>query len=143
MNFPSASNLSTKLVNTSLVAIVVSPLNIFSMYVSTTFLSSPDTNADNSLASPSTLLLSCVTARYIPYPYSALSSNSEFAQDGPLPSWFTVYGVDGAEAPQIDEQPVAFATIILGPNNCVTSFMYAVSPQPAQAPENSRSGCLN
>ena len=43
----------------------------------------------------------------------------------------------------MEEQPVALATIILSPNSCVTSFTYGVSPQPAQAPENSNKGCLN
>ena len=72
-----------------------------------------------------------------------MSSNNEFAQDGPLPSWLTVYGVDGADPPHIEEHPVAFAIIILSPNNWVTNLMYGVSPHPAQAPENSISGCLN
>ena len=36
-------------------------------------------------------------AKFIPKPNSALSSNKEFAQDGPRPCLFTVYGVDGAE----------------------------------------------
>ena len=74
----------------------------------------------------------------IPRPYSALSSNNELAQAGPWPFTSIVYGVDGEEPPQIDEQPVAFAMYILSPNSCVTSFAYGVSPQPAQAPENSR-----
>ena len=74
----------------------------------------------------------------IPRPYSALSSNNELAQAGPWPFASIVYGVDGEEPPQIDEQPVAFAMYILSPNSCVTSFAYGVSPQPAQAPENSR-----
>ena len=43
----------------------------------------------------------------------------------------------------MDEHPVALATTILSPNNCVTSFTYGVSPQPAQAPENSNNGFLN
>ena len=54
-----------------------------------------------------------------------------------------MYGVEGADPPQIDEHPVALAIIILSPNNWVASLMYAVSPQPAQAPENSISGVLN
>ena len=61
----------------------------------------------------------------------------------PVPSAFTVYGVDGEELPQIEEHPVAFAMYILSPNSCVISFAYGVSPQPAHAPENSSSGCLN
>ena len=83
-------------------------------------------------------------ANLIPYPYSAASSNNELPQAGPLPdSWLIVYDIAGALAPQIDEQPVAFATYILSPNNCVTSLAYGVSPQPAQAPENCSNGCLN
>ena len=35
----------------------------------------------------------------MPYPYSALSSNSEFAHAGPLPFSSLQYGIDGAEAP--------------------------------------------
>ena len=63
------------------------------------------------------LALICLTAKYIPYPNSALSSNNEFAQAGPLPSWLTVYGDDGYEPPQIEEHPVALAIIILSPNS--------------------------
>ena len=59
------------------------------------------------------------------------------------PSDIDPAGVDGAELPQIEEHPVAFAIYILSPNNWVTSFAYGVSPQPAQAPENSSNGCLN
>ena len=78
----------------------------------------------------------------IPKPYSALSSNNELAQAGPWPFTSIVL----RNTPQIDEQPVllpfeqpvAFAMYILSPNSCVTSFAYGVSPQPAQAPENSR-----
>ena len=44
---------------------------------------------------------------------------------------------------QIDEQPVAFAIIILSPKSWVMVLMYAVSPQPAHAPENSRYGLQN
>ena len=56
---------------------------------------------------------------------------------------FVVYGVDGELLPQIEEQPVAFEMYILSPKSWVTSFAYGVSPQPAQAPENSSSGFLN
>ena len=56
-----------------------------------------------------------LTAIAIPWPYSALSSNNEFAHAGPLPSAFFVYGVEGADPPQMDEQPVALAIIILSP----------------------------
>src|SRR6266496_4505775 len=38
------------------------------------------------------------------------------------------------------EQPVALAIIARSPNNWLSSFRYGVSPQPAQAPENSNSG---
>src|SRR5271165_941095 len=43
----------------------------------------------------------------------------------------------------MEEQPVAFATSNRSPNNCVSNFTYGVSPQPAQAPENSNSGSSN
>ena len=82
-------------------------------------------------------------ASSIPKPNSAASSNRELSQTGPLPSRLTVYGVDGEELPQMEEHPVAFATYILSPKSCVISFAYGVSPQPAHAPENSRSGFLN
>ena len=54
-----------------------------------------------------------------------------------------MYGIAGALPPQMEEQPVAFATIMRSPKSCVMSFAYGVSPQPAQAPENSKSGCSN
>ena len=38
---------------------------------------------------------------------------------------------------------MALATISRSPNNCDSSLTYGVSPQPAQAPENSNSGCRN
>ena len=38
------------------------------------------------------------------------------------------------------EQPVALAIMARSPNNWLISFRYGVSPQPAQAPENSNSG---
>src|SRR5512138_1620900 len=41
----------------------------------------------------------------------------------------------------MDEQPVALATTIRSPNNCDASLMYGVSPQPEQAPLNSKVGC--
>src|ERR1700730_16855985 len=41
----------------------------------------------------------------------------------------------------MDEQPVALAINARSPNNCDSSFRYGVSPHPAQAPENSNSGC--
>src|SRR5580704_16919885 len=40
----------------------------------------------------------------------------------------------------MEEQPVAFAISKRSPNNCVSSLMYGVSPQPEHAPENSNSG---
>ena len=40
----------------------------------------------------------------------------------------------------MEEQPVAFAIIALSPKSCERSLRYGVSPQPAQAPENSKSG---
>src|SRR6266568_2663772 len=41
----------------------------------------------------------------------------------------------------MDEQPVALAINARSPNNCDSNFKYGVSPHPAQAPENSNSGC--
>ncbi len=61
-------------------------------------------------------------ASIIPNPYSALSSNKEFAHAGPNPCSLVVNGTDGAEPPQIEEQPVAFAIIIRSPNNWVMVF---------------------
>src|SRR6266536_3513004 len=40
----------------------------------------------------------------------------------------------------MEEQPVALATRSRSPNSWVSSLRYGVSPQPAQAPENSNSG---
>lgn len=42
----------------------------------------------------------CFTPRYIPKPYSALSSKREFAQLGPWPLLLVVYGMEGALAPR-------------------------------------------
>ncbi len=79
----------------------------------------------------------------MPSENSALFSNREFENAGPCPSSFFVYGTQGAAAPHAWEHPVAFARYIRSPKSWVSSFMYGVSPQPAQAPENSRSGCSN
>src|SRR5208337_401314 len=43
----------------------------------------------------------------------------------------------------MEEQPVAFAISSRSPKSCVSSLIYGVSPQPAQAPENSNSGSSN
>ncbi|GAD06887.1 hypothetical protein PORCAN_495 [Porphyromonas crevioricanis JCM 13913] len=40
-----------------------------------------------------------------------MSSNRELAQAGPSPFSFVVYGVEGALAEYIEEQPVALAII--------------------------------
>jgi len=48
--------------------------------------------------------------------------------------------VVGRLPPKIDEQPVAFATIVRSPKSWVTSRTYGVSPHPAHAPENSKRG---
>ena len=64
-----------------------------------------------------TRFLNALCANSIPNPYSALSSNKELAQAGPLPFLSTVYGDAGEEPPQIEEHPVAFAMYILLPNN--------------------------
>ena len=89
------------------------------------------------------LSLTALTPKYIPSPYSALSSNNEFAHAGPWPFWFFEYAVAAPAAAHIDVHPVALAIIILSPNNWVTSLAYGVSPQPAQAPEYSSNGCSN
>ena len=49
----------------------------------------------------------------------------------------------GAEAPQMEEQPVAFAIIMRSPNSWVITLIYGVSPQPEHAPENSKYGIAN
>ncbi|EJW91668.1 hypothetical protein EVA_20225 [gut metagenome] len=46
-----------------------------------------------------------------------MSSKRELDHAGPCPFAFTVYGVEGEELPQIEEQPVAFAMYILSPNS--------------------------
>ena len=38
---------------------------------------------------------------------------------------------------------MALATVSRSPNSCVSSLRYGVSPHPAQAPENSKSGSRN
>ena len=48
----------------------------------------------------------------MPKPNSALSSNKEFAQAGPSPLLFVVYGKDGLEPPQIEEQPANAARVL-------------------------------
>src|SRR5512145_646331 len=69
------------------------------------------------------ILRICLSApRATPNPYSALSSKSELAQAGPFPSLFGLYGVEGAEPPYIEEQPVALVAIMRSPNSCVTSL---------------------
>jgi len=101
-----------------LASLDASPLFILAIQFSNTSLKDEASGIDiNSCISSFILFLICLTPRYIPYPNSALSSNKEFAQAGPLPSWFTVYGVVGADPPHIDEHPVAFAIIILSPYN--------------------------
>ena len=45
--------------------------------------------------------------------------------------------------PHAWEHPVPFAQYTLSPKSCVSSLAYGVSPQPAQAAENSHSGCRN
>ena len=47
------------------------------------------------------------------------------------------------DPPYAEEQPEAFVMYIRSPNSWVTSLMYGVSPQPAQAPENSKYGFAN
>ena len=97
--------------------------------------------ASSSLATKSMRTLS--TPMNMPRPNSAASSNKLLAHAGPWPAAFVVYGATGADAPQMEEQPVALAIIMRSPKSCVTSLTYGVSPQPAHAPENSRSGVSN
>ena len=95
-----------------------SPSSLASNHASNASLAHPHISIVNRVCIVSSILfLICLVANIIPNPNSALSSNSEFAQDGPLPSWLVVYGVDGADPPHIEEHPVAFAIIILSPNN--------------------------
>ncbi len=77
----------------------------------------------------------------IPNPNSAASSNRELPHAGPWPSSLVQYGVVGADAPQMEEQPVALATTMRSPKSWVMTLTYGVSPQPAQAPENSIRDC--
>ena len=114
-----------------------------SQSVSTSFAYSEILHFNKSLIFSAILSLTAWAPICIPRPNSALSSNNEFAHAGPWPSAFLVYALDGADAAHIDEHPVAFAIIILSPNNWVTSFAYGVSPQPAHAPLYSRRGCSN
>ena len=69
------------------------------------------------------LFLICLIPKNIPYPYSALSSNNELAQAGPLPSALVQKGTEGTAPLNIEEQPVALAMSILSPNNWVASFI--------------------
>mmetsp|Transcript_43125 Transcript_43125/g.102752 ORF Transcript_43125/g.102752 Transcript_43125/m.102752 type:complete len:223 (-) Transcript_43125:541-1209(-) len=43
----------------------------------------------------------------------------------------------------MEEQPVALAMTRRSPKSCVMSFTWGVSPQPSQAPENSKNGFWN
>ena len=70
-------------------------------------------------SSPISLARIAFWPRYIPYPCSALSSNSELAHAGPWPSLFVVYGDVAAGPPQIEEQPVALEMYILSPKSWV------------------------
>src|SRR5690606_24792144 len=77
---------------------------------------------------PSFIISSSLSLTYfvptcIPKPNSAASSNNGLIHAGPLPSALVVYAIEGADAPQIDEQPVALDIIILSPNNCVRSLI--------------------
>ena len=85
-------------------------------------------------------MASLLTLCLMPKPYSALSSKSEFDQEGPRPSLRLQYGVVGKLPPYIEEQPVALAISIRSPKSWVTNLMYGVSPQ---APENSNRGRLS
>ena len=140
----SASQFSSAVTKAFALSLVPTLSSLFSNQSFNTALVSSAILLSNATFTLSAILsLIALTPKNIPKPYSALSSNNEFAQAGPCPLWLTVYGVAGADPPQIEEHPVALATIILSPNNWVTSLAYGVSPQPAQAPENSRSGCSN
>ena len=52
---------------------------------------------------------SSTLALRMPKPNSALSSKRELAHAGPSPLEFTVYGKDGLEPPQMEEQPQCMA----------------------------------
>ena len=52
---------------------------------------------------------SSAVALRMPKPNSALSSKRELAHAGPSPLEFTVYGKDGLEPPQMEEQPQSMA----------------------------------
>ena len=85
----------------------------------------------------------CTDASAIPSPNSALSSKSERPHAGPRPLSSTVYGLVVDVPPHTLEHPEALAIIMREPKSCVSSLTYGVSPQPAHAPENSRSGVSN
>ena len=112
---PQASNAATNLS-------VAAPFLLPSAYVSkysaaAAFTSALSVDSANATTFSFVCSLNVFCPVNIPKPNSALSSNSELAQAGPCPLAFVVYGVAGADPPQIEEHPVAFAMYILSPNN--------------------------
>ena len=114
----SLSNPSKAATTLSALSLVPSPSSTFSTQALRASLASPSSNETiASLAKSTNLSLIAFAPKNIPNPNSALSSNNELAQAGPNPLWLVVYGVEGADPPQIDEHPVALAIIILSPYN--------------------------
>ena len=84
------------------------------------------------------------TARRKPRPNSALSSNSEFDQAGPRPSRVRACRAWSAGCRRRSTSSRwRWRSAARSPKSWVSSLTYGVSPQPAQAPENSKSGCRN
>ena len=92
------SDFSSNGTNSFATRFVTSPLSLFSNHSLNNSGTLPQ--ASEQLANPSSInnpirLLNVSVAILIPNPNSALSSNNEFAQAGPCPSLFVVYGVAG------------------------------------------------
>jgi len=92
--------------------------------------STPTSAAAASAASPQNLLL--IQRNRMPKPNSALSSNRLLAHVGPVPLNCSCKA-SSANCRRRSKNTVAFAIYKRSPNSCVSSLMYAVSPQPAQA----------
>ena len=84
----------------------------------------------------------CRAASRMPRPNSALSSNSELDQAGPRPSRVRQSRAWSAGCRRRSTSSRwRWRSAARSPKSCVSSLRYGVSPQPAQAPENSNSGC--
>ena len=59
---------------------------------------------------------------------------------GPHPLSALEYGQEAKQIATAEEHPAALMILIRSPKSCVRSFMYAPSPQPPHAPENSKRG---